>query len=129
MVFTRENEETKEELLKEIEELHRRINDLEKLQNKSQNVKEGTERYLDPLKEAVTTSTPEPTNVNEQLLRGINSHQKAEGSLLETKRNYKEISAVIPVAFVIADDEGRIVFWNKAADTCLKLFRKKKSKL
>lgn len=50
MVFTRENEKTKEELLKEIEELHQIINDLEKLQNKSQNVNEETEQYLDLLK-------------------------------------------------------------------------------
>lgn len=36
--------------------------------------------------------------------------------MLEIKRNYKEIGSVIPDAFVIVDDEGRIVFWNKAAE-------------
>jgi len=109
-------EKTKKELLKEIEELRQIINDLEKLQNKSQNVNEETERYLDPPEESVTTCTLEPTNINEQLLQEITGSQKAEDSLREIIRSYEEIGSVIPDAFIVADDEGRIVFWNKAAE-------------
>ena len=118
MVFMRGNEktETEKELRKEIEKLQQRISDLEKLQNKSQNVNEETERYPDPLEETVTTCTLEPINVNEQLLEGANSPPNAEGNLFEIKRNYEAIVSAIPDAFIVIDDDGRIVFWNKAAE-------------
>ncbi|TFB08402.1 PAS domain S-box protein [Candidatus Atribacteria bacterium MT.SAG.1] len=109
-------EKTKEELLKEIEYLHQRINNLEKLRNTPRKVKEESEKYFDPPEKAVTTCTLELTNVNEQLLRGITGSQKAEDSLLDIKRNYEEIGTVILDTFIVADDEGRIVFWNKAAE-------------
>lgn len=109
-------EKTKEELLKEIEYLHQRINNLEKLRNTPRKVKEESEKYFDPPKKAVTTCTLELTNVNEQLLRGITGSQKAEDSLLDIKRNYEEIGTVILDTFIVADDEGRIVFWNKPAE-------------
>jgi len=108
--------ETEKELRKEIEKLQQRISDLEKLQNKSQNVNEETERYPDPLEETVTTCTLEPTNVNEQLLEGANSPPNAEGNLFEIKRNYEAIGSAIPDAFIITHDDGRIVFWNKTAE-------------
>ena len=118
MVFMRGNEktETEKEFLKEIEKLQQRINGLEKLQNKSQNVNEETERYPDSLEEPATTCTLDPTNINEQLLQGANSPQNIEGNLLEIKRNYEAIGSIIPDAFIVADDDGRIVFWNKAAE-------------
>ena len=108
--------ETEKELRKEIEKLQQRISDLEKLQNKSQNVNEETGRYPDSLEETVTTCTLEPTNVNKQLLEGANCPPNAEGNLFEIKRNYKAIVSAIPDAFIVIDDDGRIVFWNKAAE-------------
>lgn len=116
MVYVRGNEKTKEELLNEIDKLQQRINDLEKLQNKFQNVNEETERYPDSLEEPATTCTLELTNVNKQLLQGVNSPQKAEDTLLEIEEGFKKVTSVLTDAVIIADEEGRIVFWNKAAE-------------
>ena len=107
---------TKEELLKEIEKLHRIINDLEKLQNATQNVKENSVEYSNPPEESVKACTLKPTKIKEQSLLEIIGFQKAELSLIEIKRYYEKIGSIIPDAFIVADEEGRIVFWNKAAE-------------
>ncbi|HCL90553.1 MAG TPA: hypothetical protein DHW70_04455 [Candidatus Atribacteria bacterium] len=108
---------SKEELLKEIEELQQRIDDLEKLSNKPQNIKEETEQqYPELLEEPVTTCTLKKTVVNEQILREINNPQKATKRLFEIKGNYEKICSIIPNALIIADEKGKIIFWNKAAE-------------
>ena len=107
---------TKEELLREIEKLHRIINGLEKLQNAPQNVKEESEEYSNPPQESVKTCTLKPTKIKEQSLLEIVGFQKVELSLLEVKGYHEKIGSIIPDAFIIADDQGRIIFWNKAAE-------------
>ncbi len=112
---TKSREKTKEELLKEIEYLHQRINDLEKLRNASRKVKEESEKHPNPSEESVTTSALEPININEQLQQEIIEHQKTKDSLDKIDKGFRKIISTVLDAVIIADDEGRIVFWNKAA--------------
>jgi len=96
--------------------LQQRINDLEKLSDKPQNIQDETEQYPEPLEDPVTTCTLKRTVVNEQILQEIDNPQKTTKRLLEIKRNYEKIGAIIPNAFIIADEKGKIIFWNKAAE-------------
>lgn len=116
MVFTRGNEKTKEELLEEIEKLHQRINYLEELQNAPQKVEEESVEYSNPPEEPVATCTLEPTNINEQLQQEIMEHQKTKDSLDKIGEGFRKITSAVLDAIIIADEEGRIVFWNKAAE-------------
>ena len=116
LVHIKGKENTEEELLKEIEKLRQRINYLEKLQNVPRNVKEESEEYHDPPEESVKTCTLEPTKIKEQSLLEIIGFQKAEDNLQEREEGFEKISLTEPNAIIIADKEGRIVFWNKATE-------------
>lgn len=117
LVHIKGKENTEEELLKEIEKLRQRINYLEKLQNVPRNVKEESEEYSDPPEESVKTCTLEPIKIKEQSLLEIIGFQKVEDNLQERgEEGFEKISLTEPNAIIIADKEGRIVFWNKATE-------------
>jgi len=108
-------EKTKKELLKEIEYLHQKINNLEKLRNTPRKVKEESEKYPNPSEESVTACALEPININGQLQQEIMEHQKTKDSPDKIDEGFRKIISTVLDAIIIADDEGRIVFWNKAA--------------
>lgn len=112
----RGREKTKEEILKEIEEPYQTISDLEKLRNTPRKVKEESEKYPNPSEKSVITSTLEPININGQLQQEIMEHQKTKDSLDKIDGGFRKIISTVLDAVIIADDEGRIVFWNKAAE-------------
>ena len=114
--IAKEKEKNKEELLKKIERLQKRINDLEKSLNKPQNIQDKTELYLKHPEDPVVTPTLKKTVVNEQILWEINNSQRATKKLFKIKGNYEKICSIIPNALIIADEKGKIIFWNKAAE-------------
>jgi len=89
-------EKTKEELLKEIECLRQKIDNLEKLRNTPRKVKEEAEKY--------------------PIQREITEHQKTKDSLDKIDEEFRKIISTVLDAIIIADGEGKIVFWNEAAE-------------
>jgi len=106
----RDNEKTKEELLSEIEKLQ---DELRKVKEESRGCPEGCS---DPSEEPAITSTLEPTNLGEQLQQETMEYQKTEHNLQEIDEGFRKIASLLTDALIIADEEGRIIFWNKAAE-------------
>lgn len=109
-------EKTREELLKEIEYLHQKINNLEKLGNTSRKVKEEPEKYPIPSEEPVAVSALKPISINKQLQQENVEHLKTKDSLDKIGEKFRKIISTVLDAIIIADGEGKIVFWNKAAE-------------
>ncbi|MDD5015145.1 MAG: PAS domain S-box protein [Atribacterota bacterium] len=109
-------EKTKEELLKEIEYLRQKVDNLEKLRYTPRKVKEEAEKYPGPSEESVAACALEPININEQFQQEITEHQKTKDSLDKIDEKFRKIISTVLDAIIIADGEGKIVFWNKAAE-------------
>ncbi|NTU41602.1 MAG: PAS domain S-box protein [Nitrospirales bacterium] len=73
-------------------------------------------RHKDNLEELVRERTAELTKTNEQLSRSVAEHRMTAEALRESEERFRGIASAAMDAIIHIDNDGRIVYWNPAAE-------------
>lgn len=106
---------SKEELLRELTSLRRRLAELEALDEERQRLKQTLRRAYDALEEQIEERTLELVRANEQLRQEIEERKRTEEELQRLKEYLENVIDNSVDAIGIVDRHGRFILWNRRA--------------
>ncbi len=112
---TRDKEKTKEQLLRELSSLRRRLTELEALEDERQHIKQTLKKAYDELEQRIEERTLELVGANENLREEIEERKRAEEELKRTKEYLENVIDNSVDAIGIVDRHGKFILWNRRA--------------
>ena len=112
----KEKEKTKDQLIKEVIEMRRKIVDFEVIKIKHKRIEKELQKVRGELELKVKERTAELTAVNEKLQRDITERKRAEEKLRDSEQRSRILFEYAPDAYYIVDLKGNFVDGNKAAE-------------
>jgi PAS domain-containing protein len=110
-----DREKTKEQLLRELSALRRRLAKLEALEEGRLLIKESLEKTYDNLEQRIKERTQELERTNEHLKQEVEERTRAEEELKRTKEYLENVIDNSVDAIGIVDRRGRFILWNRRA--------------
>jgi PAS domain S-box-containing protein len=107
--------ETKEELLRELSILRRRLAELEALDEERRRLKQTLRKAYDELEEQIEERTLELVRANEQLRQEIEERKRTEEELQRLKEYLENVIDNSVDAIGIVNREGKFILWNRRA--------------
>ena len=114
-VGERDHAKTKEELLRDLAALRRRVAELEALDEERQRLKQTLRRAYDALEEQIEERTLELVRANDQLRQEIEERKRTEEELKRLKEYLENVIDNSVDAIGIVDRHGRFILWNRRA--------------
>jgi PAS domain S-box-containing protein len=112
---TRDKDKTKEQLLRELSSLKRRLTELEALEDERLHIKQTLKKAYDELEHRIEERTLELVGANENLKEEIEERKRAEEELKRTKEYLENVIDNSVDAIGIVDRHGRFILWNRRA--------------
>jgi PAS domain S-box-containing protein len=112
---TRDKDKTKEQLLRELSSLKRRLTELEALEDERLHIKQTLRKAYDELEHRIEERTLELVGANENLKEEIEERKRAEEELKRTKEYLENVIDNSVDAIGIVDRHGRFILWNRRA--------------
>ena len=112
---TRDKDKTKEQLLRELSSLRRRLSELEALEDERHHIKQTLKKAYDELEQRIEERTLELVGANENLKEEIEERKRAEEELKRTKEYLENVIDNSVDAIGIVDRHGRFILWNRRA--------------
>jgi PAS domain S-box-containing protein len=112
---TRDKDKTKEQLLREISSLKRRLTELEALEDERLHIKQTLKKAYEELEQRIEERTLELVGANENLTEEIEERKRAEEELKRTKEYLENVIDNSVDAIGIVDRHGRFILWNRRA--------------
>jgi PAS domain S-box-containing protein len=112
---TRDKDKTKEQLLRELSSLRRRLTELEALEDERLHIKQTLKKAYDELEQRIEERTLELVGANENLTEEIEERKRAEEELKRTKEYLENVIDNSVDAIGIVDRHGRFILWNRRA--------------
>jgi PAS domain S-box-containing protein len=110
-----DREKTKEQLLRELAAMRRRLAELEALEDERRRVKQSLKRAYDELEHRIEERTLELVRTNENLKQEVEDRSRAEEELKRTKEYLENVIDNSVDAIGIVDRHGRFILWNRRA--------------
>lgn len=107
--------ETKEEVLRELSILRRRLAELEALDEERRRLKQTLRKAYDALEEQIEERTLELVRANEQLRQEIEERKRTEEELQRLKEYLENVIDNSVDAIGIVNREGKFILWNRRA--------------
>jgi PAS domain S-box-containing protein len=112
----RDTDKTKEQLVREIEQLRGRISELENSRTELEHALKALQECYEELESRVEGRTSELIGLNRDLGREITERRVAEKELIESRRRLADIISFLPDATLVIDRESKVIAWNKAIE-------------
>jgi|UniRef100_A0A7V6A236 PAS domain S-box-containing protein len=112
---TRDKDKTKEQLLRELSTLKRRLTELEALEDERLHIKQTLKKAYEELEERIEERTLELVRANENLKEEIEERKRTEEELKRTKEYLENVIDNSVDAIGIVDRHGRFILWNRRA--------------
>jgi PAS domain S-box-containing protein len=112
---TRDKDKTKEQLLRELSSLKRRLTELEALEDERLHIKQTLKKAYDELEQRIEERTLELVGANESLKEEIEERKRAEEELKRIKEYLENVIDNSVDAIGIVDRHGRFILWNRRA--------------
>ena len=106
---------TKEELLRELSALRRRLAEFEALDEERRRLKQTLRKAYDALEEQIEERTLELVRANEQLRQEISERIRTEAELQRLKEYLENVIDNSVDAIGIVDRRGKFILWNRRA--------------
>ena len=110
-----DRDKTKEQLLRELAALRRRLAELEALDDERRRLKQTLRKAYDELEEQIEERTLELVRANEQLRQEIDERIRAEAELQRLKEYLENVIDNSVDAIGIVDRDGKFILWNRRA--------------
>ena len=110
-----DRDKTKEQLLRELAALRRRLAELEALDDERRRLKQTLRKAYDELEEQIEERTLELVRANEQLRQEIDERKRAEAELQRLKEYLENVIDNSVDAIGIVDRDGKFILWNRRA--------------